>query len=94
MENQNFERNVNSNRNGTDKINSISENPTKIKISFDFTRSLTSHTGNLGCVCSHIFQKRSLGALIGAGALKRANTVYFIVGMIIPGEEIRCVFNI
>ena len=32
----NFERNVNSNRNGTAKINSISENLTKIKLSFDF----------------------------------------------------------
>ena len=30
MVNKNFERNVNSNRNGTDKINSISENLTKI----------------------------------------------------------------
>ena len=34
--NENFEGNVNSNRNGIDKINSISENQTKIKVSFDF----------------------------------------------------------
>ena len=32
--NYNFQRNVNSNSNGIDKINSISENPTKIKVSF------------------------------------------------------------
>ena len=30
MVNKNFEQNVNMNRNGTDKINSISENLTKI----------------------------------------------------------------
>ena len=36
MGNKHFEKNVNSNRNGTDKINLISENLTKIKVSFDF----------------------------------------------------------
>ena len=34
--NLNFERSFNSNRNVSEKINSISENPTKIKGSFDF----------------------------------------------------------
>ena len=34
--NKHFERSVNNNRNGTDKINSINENMTKIKVSFDF----------------------------------------------------------
>ena len=38
MVNKNFERNVNKNRNGTDNINLISENLTKIKVSFDFFR--------------------------------------------------------
>ena len=31
-----FEQNVDSNRNGTHKINSISQTPTKIKVSFYF----------------------------------------------------------
>ena len=40
------------------KINTTSENLTKIKVSFDFfSWSLTSQTGNLGCACAHIFQK-------------------------------------
>ena len=34
--NKNSEQNANSNRNGTDKVNSIPENLTKIKVSFDF----------------------------------------------------------
>ena len=52
--------NVNSNRNGTDKINSISENRNKIKVSFDFfSRSLTPQTENLGCAYAHIFQKNT-----------------------------------
>ena len=46
-----------------------------IKISFDINGSLTSHTGNLGCTCAHIFKKKTWGALIGAGVLNRANTV-------------------
>ena len=70
-----FERNINSNRNGTGHINTISENPTKIKGSFDFTVSMTSYTRNLGCPCAHICQKSTLGAFIGAGALNRAKTV-------------------
>ena len=36
--NKSFESNVNSNRNGTDKVNSISKNLTKVKESFDFFR--------------------------------------------------------
>ena len=34
-----------------------------------------SHKGNLGCACAHIFQKRTWGVLIGAGALNRVNTI-------------------
>ena len=34
-----------------------------------------SHTGNLGYACVHVVQKRTWGALIGAGALNRADTV-------------------
>ena len=37
--------------------------------------SLTSHNGNLGCACAHIFQKRTWGTFLGACALNRANTV-------------------
>ena len=40
----------NNNQNVTGKINSISENLTKIKVSFDFTGFLMSHTQNL-CTC-------------------------------------------
>ena len=36
--NQNVERNFTSYQNGTDKTNSKSESPTKIKVSFDFYR--------------------------------------------------------
>ena len=38
--------------------------------------SLTSHNGNLGRSCAHIFQKRTWGALLGACALNRANTLF------------------
>ena len=38
--------------------------------------SLTSNNGNLGCACAHIFQERTLGALLGACVLNRANTVF------------------
>ena len=59
MLNKKFERNVNSNRNRTDKINSISDNSTKIMVSFDFYRfSYVSHP-KLGCACSHEFQKKT-----------------------------------
>ena len=55
MVNKIFEPNVKkSNRNGTDKINSISVDLTKIKVSFDFSGSLTSLTGNLGCACAYL----------------------------------------
>ena len=30
----------------------------KIKVNLDFSRSLTSQTGNLECACAHIFKKR------------------------------------
>ena len=33
----------------------------------------------LGCTCAHVFQKKPRGALIGAGALNRANTVIWPV---------------
>ena len=78
---------VNSNQNGTEKINSLSENLTKIKVSFDFSGSLTSQIIiDLGCVCAHVFQKRTWGVLIRAGALNRANTVlhYDIKCLIYP----------
>ena len=42
--NENFKQNVNSIRNGTEKVNSSSENLTKIKVSFHLTGSLKSHT--------------------------------------------------
>ena len=45
--------------------------------------SMTSRIGNLGCACTHVFPKwlciavykEIKGALIGAGALNRMNTV-------------------
>ena len=80
MVNLNCEQNTNNNQNGTYKSNSISETPIKVNVCFEFTGSLTSHTGSLGCACAHIFQKRTSGALIGAGALYRANTVVCIYG--------------
>ena len=43
------------------QINSISENQTKIKVSFEFTRSLTSHTGNLRWACAHIYFRKEIG---------------------------------
>ena len=78
MVNEHFEQNVNSNRKGTDKINSISENLTKIKVFFIFSQSLTPQTRNIGCPCAHVFQKRTCGALIGACAPNRANTVFVL----------------
>ena len=75
----NFERSFNINRNVTEKINSISEKLTKIKGSFDFYLVCDSHIGNLVCPCAHVCQKRTWGALIGAGALNRANTIYVVM---------------
>ena len=72
--NKNLEQNVNTNRNGRDKINSKSENLTKMKVSVDFSGSLTSLTRYLGCACAHI-QKSTWGVFIGACALNRANMV-------------------
>ena len=43
-----------SNQNRTDKINSILENPTKLRQVLIFTGSLTSHTENLGCACASV----------------------------------------
>ena len=47
----------------------------KIKVNLTFSGSLMSKTGNLGCACAHIFQKRTWGALIGTSALNRVNTI-------------------
>ena len=65
---------MNSKQNGSDKINPISENPTKIKVSFDFTESLTSNNGNLGALV-HIYMYMYFRKQL-ACALNRANTVY------------------
>ena len=50
----NFERNFINNQNGTDKTNTISENPTKIEASFDFTMSLILHTRKRVRLCMGI----------------------------------------
>ena len=53
-----IERNTKSNRNGTNKINSITETPTKINVSFDFYRvSDVPHRGAL----VHIYFRIELG---------------------------------
>ena len=44
--------------------------------SFDFYVSATCHTRNLLCACAHLFQKRQLGELFGAGTLNRAYVVF------------------
>ena len=73
--NKRFEKNVNSYCNGPDEINSASKNLTKIKVSLDFSKFLTSKTEIQGSP-DHMFSiKKNLGALIGAGALNRINTV-------------------
>ena len=69
-----IEQNVNSNRNRTAKINSISENLTKIKRILIFRVSNVPNR-KIECACAHIFQKRTWGALTGAGVLNRAITV-------------------
>ena len=53
------------------------------KVSFDFTKSLASLASNVGCACTHVclytcISEMTLAALIGAGALNRANTVYYM----------------
>ena len=48
-----------SNQNVSDKTNSNSENLTKIEISFDFYRFLTSHTGHKGALV-HVYLKSDL----------------------------------
>ena len=47
-----------SNENETDIINSISENTTKIKVSFDFIGSMISHTGKSGALVQINFWSR------------------------------------
>ena len=44
--------------------------------SFDFYVSVTCHTRNLLCACPHLFQKKQLGELFGAGTLNRAYVVF------------------
>ena len=46
----NVDQNVLSNQIETDKINLIFENTTKIKVSFDFTGSMLTHTGKSGAL--------------------------------------------
>ena len=60
MMNKNFEQNFISNQNGTDKVNSTSEYPTKIKVSFDFYRVFEVYTGNTGAL-EHIYFTNDLG---------------------------------
>ena len=43
---------------------------------FDFYVSVTCHTRTLLCACAHLFQKRQLGELFGAGTLNRAYVVF------------------
>ena len=76
MVNKNFERNVYSNRHGTGKINSVSKNPTQIKVSFSLV-SVISHRLFGVPLCAYI-SENNLGALIGAGAL-RADMVASII---------------
>ena len=45
-----------SNQNETDKINLISENTNKIKVGFDFTGSMISHTGKSGALVQMYFR--------------------------------------
>ena len=55
MMNKNFEQISISNQNGTDKVNSKSENSTKINVSLGlFSEFLTSHIGNKGAL-EHIY---------------------------------------
>ena len=60
MMNKNLEQNFFSNQNGKDKVNSISENSTKIKVSLIFTVFLMSNTGNKG-VLERIYSRIDLG---------------------------------
>ena len=59
MMNKNFEQDFISNQNGTDKVNVISENMTKIWVSFDFTKFLMSHIGKKGAL-DHIYFRNDL----------------------------------
>ena len=42
----------------------------------DFYVLMTCHSRDLWCDCAHIFQKRQLGELFGAGTLNRAYAVF------------------
>ena len=75
MLNLNIELKVHNNRNGTENSIQYLKIRLTFKESFDFTRSLTSPTGYLGCSCAYIFYKRIWGAHIEADALNRVNTV-------------------
>ena len=44
--------------------------------SSDFHVLMTCHSRVLWCACAHIFQKRQLGELFGAGALNKAYAVF------------------
>ena len=85
---------INSNQNEIDKINSVycMKIQQQLRYVLIFTGSLQSRLGNLGCACAlnFIFQKRTCGALIGAGALNRANTVLYILSK----NKLSQVFNI
>ena len=46
--------------------------------SSDFNVLMTCYSRDLWCACAHIFQKRKLGELFGAGALNTAYMRYFL----------------
>ena len=73
--NLNIGQNINSNRNGTDKIISISKNTTKLQVSFDFYQGSDFHQKFRVHLCTFISEK-NLGALIGAGAQKRYTLLF------------------
>ena len=60
MMNKKFEQNFISNQNGTDKVNSISENSTKNKVVLIFTEFLTSHIVNKGAL-EHNYFRNNVG---------------------------------
>ena len=74
MVNKNFERNVYSNRHETGKINSVSKNPTQIRVSLNLV-SVISHQLFGVPLCP---SENNFGALIGASALNRADMVVSI----------------
>ena len=50
---------------------------------FDFYRVSDANTVNLMYACSHGFSEMTMSALIGAGALNRANAVLYILHLAI-----------